>query len=585
MKTNTNIKTSIALLLLVVAAIWIENLFLKNITLNNEAYDSIAGVMTENKISRCFANKFNGEKIALSQAGIPLYPGAQRLTFDGGNVVRYRLNASSEEAADFYSQKLTAQCWGKNNLAYSKDSEKLTISFDENPITKKTEVTYTFASPENIKVLGIQLAEETGALQPSGEISQPQPPQENFLPAPPPPSDTQLNTQSPPPSDGINYQSQPQIQPYQHGNTDNAGTQTCRVNGVDMPGPCSNYNNIPSTSEPIMEFNRQNSPEMNERQGPSEEEIQKMDEKRFKDMKRGLEQFSRGAKMMKRSLTKMKNSITKCGVNVPAELENALNASDGIVEKIKAAQNADELEEITGDVEDVGAVMQDWGPRMGDLQRLCQMIKQADKDIKQLDRSLKRYEARAKANKKMDLSEITAEYKKDIEALKEILGQVKQLAQTDPDSALEKIEDDFYGQMDNVRNNEMAIDMALNMSQGMRNVDKEIKNYEKQIKSLKRKKIDVKEAEELLNKLKVQIAEIKKFAKGQFDREEFVAKVEAAFDAREELQDALQELGSGPQMEPKITGEKNYNVQINLPDSFKKQKTVENEEDSGDINP
>jgi hypothetical protein len=165
------------------------------------------------------------------------------------------------------------------------------------------------------------------------------------------------------------------------------------------------------------------------------------------------------------------------------------------------------------------------------------------------------------------------------------LKQAKQLAQTDADSALEKIEDDFYGQMDNVRNNEMAIDMALNMSQGMRSMDKEIKNYDKQIKSLKRKKIDTREAEELSGKLKAQIAEIKNFAKGKFDQEEFVNKVETAFDIREELQDALQELGGGPQMEPKITGEKNYNVQINLPDSFKKQKAAENEEDSEDINP
>ena len=581
---KTDIKSLLAILMLTIMASFVENLFLKNIALNNMAYDTLTkatiGSKSKSEISRCVIANNTGGKVALSQVNIPLYVGAERLTFDGGNVVRYRLPAEASKVANFYAKKLSAQCWKKvDQLASSKNLEKLTISLAENPISKKTEVTYAFLPPLNVKVLGIQLAQETSSPPPSSGNTAPIQPDGSTL-LPPLPTDS--SGQTAPPT-GDNYLTTPpaQPQPYQPNDSGaNTGTQTCRVNGVDMPGPCSNYNNGPLTSGPGMEFGRPSGPEMNGPQGPSEEEIKKMDERRFQDMKRGLSQFSKGAKMMKRSIAKMKAAINKCGVSIPTELENALNASDNIVGKIQAAQNADELEEIIGDVEDVGSVMQEWGPRLGDLHRLCQMLKQADKDIKQLERSVKRAEANDKANNKIDLTEIIAAYKNDINNLKEILSQVKELAKSDPEAALEKLEDDFYGQMDNARNNQTAIDMALNASRGIRDASREIKNYEKQINTLKRKKINTAEAEELLGRLKTQIDEIKNFITGSFDPEEFMDKVEATFDSREELQDALQKIGGGPQIMPQIKVNSNYNVNVNLPDSFKKQGNNEDGENN-----
>jgi DNA repair exonuclease SbcCD ATPase subunit len=305
-----------------------------------------------------------------------------------------------------------------------------------------------------------------------------------------------------------------------------------------------------------------------------------MDEQRFKEMKRGLGQFSKGAKMMKNHVGKVKNQLAKCGVGLPIELTNALDAADGIIAKIQAAENADALEEAIGDIEDVGSVMQEWGPKMGDLMRICGMMKQAEKDLKQMLRDVARVEKQAKGYKKADLSELVAQLKQEVETLQNTLAQAKELAKTDPEAALEKLEDEFYGQMDNVRNARTAIEMAINISRGLKEAARELKSYEQQIKKFKRMKLDTSEAEQLLATLKGQVNELKQLVgtKG-FDPEELVSKVEEAFETRERLSDALDALRGGSEFIPMIQGGKG--VEFDLPEAFRRQGPSGGEMDGG----
>ena len=159
-------------------------------------------------------------------------------------------------------------------------------------------------------------------------------------------------------------------------------------------------------------------------QGPSQEQMQQMDQQRFQNMKQGLTQFTRQVTNMKKSVNRVKTAVAKCGVSLPEELTNALDASDGLVAKIKAAQTADDLDQIVGDVEDVSSVMQDWGPHIGDLSQLCQMLKQSDRDIKTLNSSLKKFQSRAKANTKIDVSNLLADYTANITAMQDTLSLI-----------------------------------------------------------------------------------------------------------------------------------------------------------------
>jgi hypothetical protein len=621
---NAKIPFSLAMLIIMVAAVYTEQLLLDSARINNAALNSMAALNLSGSSHVSLDPiwlKSVRENVALSGVNIPLVPGAQRLTFNRGSAARYRVNAPANLVTAFYRQILASRGWRNGQPADAKQ-DRLSIALAENPLSGKTDITYTYVSPTNAAVLGVKIAEANMSAPPQpgpGANYAPGNNQPSITPAPGTENPPQQPMQ-PPTSVSGQYQPQPnqpmgndqtqpipnqyqpqpgqpmsdgQMQPMQPMNQptmnqmefnrqpmfgDQGGNQTCRVNGVDMPGSCEQYNNQKNQGNQMGRPGQMNQGDKMGRQGPSEEEMKKMEEQRFKDMKRGLSQFSNGAKQMKKSLAKVKTAINKCGVNLPEELTNALAQTDNLVEKIKAAQTADELDEIISDVQDVGSVMQDWGPRMGDLNRICQMIKQADRDAKQFDRNIKRLEAQVKANKKVDLSELLAEYKTAVAAQKDVLAQVKELAKTDPDEALAKIEDDFYGNMDNLGNLQMQIDTIINIGRGIKDITRELINFTSQIKALAKKKIDTADLQTLLDTLKTQAEEIKNMIKEKVEAEELVAKVEEMFDARQQLQDLLQEYDV-IKMIPQIKTGGNFNVKVNLPEAFKKA-----ENNNGDIN-
>ncbi len=587
---KTKISHLLALLTIAAAAVLIENAFLQSMTINNQAYDLIAKT-TVNQLS---PQNFNLMKaagdVALADASVPLFPGATKLTFGDADAVRYRIDASAGKVAGFYNQIMASLGWQKvdgsiKSLAAGNNLNKVIIALAENPITKKTEAIFSTKSLSQSDIFSVASASAEEIMpQPSVEPLQPQQPQ-----PPMPPVDSQNNQTPPPPAGDNNQPMPPQQQPMQpigqQPNGENNNPQpTCNINGVETPGACQQFNNNNggqnfntmefmrpqgegNNGQPGQQFNNDGG-NNNGQQGPSEEQQKKMDEQRLKDMKRGMSQFSRSITMMKKNVAKNKVTLGKCGVSIPEELTNALNSSDSLVAKINGAKTADELDEVVGDIEDVGSVMQDWGPRLGDLNRLCQMFKQADRDMKQLNRSLASYQKKNTA--KMDITEILAEYKANVDGMNQTLAQAKELAKTDPDEALTKIEDDFYGNMDNVRNSEQALNMVLNISQGIRQATSDIKRMESSIKALKKKKVDTADIEAQVADFKQQIADIKVLIKSKFDVDELIGKVETAFDAREQISDALQEYGVG-NMEPQIKANKSMNVQVNLPDAFKKQ--------------
>ncbi len=615
---KTKISHSLALLALVIAAVLIENAFLQSMSINNQAYDLIAKTTINQMSPQNFNLMKAGGQVALADAFLPLFPGAKRLTFGDNGLVRYRIDAPLNTVAKFYNQVMSSVGWQQikssaQAMVSQENFDKVMIALAENPITKKTEAIFYHQPLGGNDLLGARtaLAEEAVINNAPQESVQPAQPLSPTQPQPSlPPADNQ-NSQTPPPA-GDNNQPFPSQQPMQPNGQqpnninnnfqpqqNNMGPQpTCRVNGVETPGGCPQFNNNGGGQNMnTMEFTRpqgegnngqqgpnnngggnngQQGPQFNNNGGnnngqpggPSEEQQKKMDEQRLKDMKRGMSQFSRSITMMKKNVAKNKTALSKCGVSIPEELTNALNSSDSLVAKINSAKTADELDEVIGDIQDVGSVMQDWGPRMGDLNRLCQMFKQADRDQKQLDRSLASYTKKNSA--KMDISEILAEYKTNIDGMRQTLAQAKELAKTDPDEALSKIEDDFYGSMDNVRNSEQAINMVLNISKGIRDAATEIKKIESNIKSLKKKKLDTSAIEELTVEFKQNMGEIKTMIKTKFDVDELVSKVETAFDVREQINDAMQEFGVG-MMAPQIKANNNMNVQVNLPDAFKKQ--------------
>ncbi|MEK7097437.1 MAG: hypothetical protein AAB906_01155, partial [Patescibacteria group bacterium] len=68
----------------------------------------------------------------------------------------------------------------------------------------------------------------------------------------------------------------------------------------------------------------------------------------------------------------------------------------------------------------------------------------------------------------------------------------------DPDEALDRLHEEFFGAMDDMWSGEQVISMSLNIKKGLTQMNRDIKDAEMTIKKLKRQKIDTKDLENLL---------------------------------------------------------------------------------------
>ncbi|MEK7164455.1 MAG: hypothetical protein AAB779_00760, partial [Patescibacteria group bacterium] len=132
-------------------------------------------------------------------------------------------------------------------------------------------------------------------------------------------------------------------------------------------------------------------------QGPSEadmkrqeEQEKRMREQQFQQMKRGMSQFARGVTQMTRFAAQAKTRLAKQGVALPLELTNALAKAPELLAKLKAASTQEEFEDLMGDMQDIGMIMQEWGPKMGELQRLGGMLSQLNRDVRNMSTNFNR---------------------------------------------------------------------------------------------------------------------------------------------------------------------------------------------------
>lgn len=297
--------------------------------------------------------------------------------------------------------------------------------------------------------------------------------------------------------------------------------------------------------------------------GPSEEDMQKMDQQRFEQMKKGLSQFSKGITQMTKMVSKNEKKLLAMGVAIPEELKAALAAAPALVERIKNAKTADELDEIISDVEDVGMAMQEWGPRFGDLMRLGSMMKQMDKDVKNILKSLKKAQGYAKSNP--TLQDSAAELNDIYTSMLEASKAVKELAKTDPDSALDKIDEEFYGRMEEFWNRFSLIEMLRNLKTGLNQANKDIKRYEATIKQLVKKKMKQETIDELRQAvvdMKEKLAGVKALSlqKGA-DPEDIKLATEELWQMMSDFENQVSDLGAG-YYEPKVTGGENMKFQM-----------------------
>jgi len=252
---------------------------------------------------------------------------------------------------------------------------------------------------------------------------------------------------------------------------------TCRVNGVDMPGDCSQYpassggdvsgnstnpsNTTPSTM-PVQSDNQTMQP------GPSEEQMAKQQAQRLKDMQRGL-------KPLKSSIIVFEKMMAK-GNTLSDVLKAKIVQAKELVARMESAKTADEVS--NEDMDLLRELMNDLQEEQQSMQRLTEFrrnITNTERGVKDFERQL----TRLQKQKIVVPTDVT-----------ENLGKIKQLitvvktANNWEEMQSAGVEDmgDLMNTLNESRN---TLEMLARWPQTLKQMDKEITNLNRQVKKAK----------------------------------------------------------------------------------------------------
>ena len=306
-------------------------------------------------------------------------------------------------------------------------------------------------------------------------------------------------------------------------------------------------------------------------QGPSEEEMVKMDQKRFEQMKKGLNQFIKQIKRIKTQVNRYAKTIT-----LPEELTAAIAKVDELTAAIDSAATADDLQGISDDLQDSLQTIQEWMNKLPRLAQMPKMLKQADKEMTKVNKLYSTDERKIKSAKMTEeLSSILTDFRTIIDQQATLLNEVKAEMKTDLDSAFDKLTEDFFGNIDNMYENDRTIQMALNVKRGITQMNSQIKQSEKLIKSLKKKKIDTAELEQILADGKTQFQNIKSLAAVKpLDADALVEALDEFMATKQSFDDKVQELTGENDYLPQMPNVQQYNM--NMPTGFTFSQPINN---------
>lgn len=284
--------------------------------------------------------------------------------------------------------------------------------------------------------------------------------------------------------------------------------------------------------------------------------------------------LKKAAKGMQKTITTFENQIlklTKQGLTVPPETTDNLNKIKAIIAAINANKSIEELEALGW--EEIGDIMDQLGESRRALEMLArwpQAVKQIDKEIINMGKVAKRLEttvSKLKA-KEIDLSENLAKFKAGIEALKAARAAAEQKMKSgDTEGAFDALEENVFGKISEIYEEQRVIETMANLGRFAADYKKGVASAQQQINSLKKKKINTAELEDILNRTKAKGNEVLALLKVKpLDEEAIADGLEALSDLRNEFGDKLDELGGGAAM-PWEQGKQQFQA-ITLPKEF-----------------
>lgn len=256
----------------------------------------------------------------------------------------------------------------------------------------------------------------------------------------------------------------------------------------------------------------------------SAEEAQDLDINGMWDAMRDLEEERQNMERLDnitREMKRIEGEVKRFSQQIVRLEKNKMTVPAGIkenVEKVKA-----KIDEIKGgqieNAEDIWELMEAMNQDRQTLEimsRWPQTVKDVAREVKRLETELKRVKtivARL-VKKGLDLSDNLEKFTTEVERVKAVKADAEaKMAAGEVEDALNILQNDFFGQMEDVWQEHKIIMTMSNLGQFSANFQKEINQAKQEINALKRKKVDVTELEDLLNQAVAKGDEVKAMMK------------------------------------------------------------------------
>ncbi len=268
--------------------------------------------------------------------------------------------------------------------------------------------------------------------------------------------------------------------------------------------------------------------------------------KRMKnDMKRGLKGMKSGVNMFEKQLKK----LSQKGIATPANIQENIDKIKTMLQKIETGDSCN-IEELGMDeMPDLFQNLDESRQQLEMLTRWPEMKKMMNKELKKLQTELKKAKSAAdRLNKKgIDVYDILANFESAVAKLQVVGNEAEAKLQSgDAEGAMELLESDFYGQMEDVWQYNRMISMVTNLGKFTSESQRGINNAKRMITQLKRQKKDVSELQDLLEDATAKRQEIintlKSVKASEVDEEGVITMMEEMENLKQEFDDNVSEL-------------------------------------------
>lgn len=301
-------------------------------------------------------------------------------------------------------------------------------------------------------------------------------------------------------------------------------SQTCNVQGVEMPGPCSNYesnngnNGSNGNGSNMGQQNNFGGSNGDGQNGPSEEQQKQNDERRMRDMKQGAKGLEQGLKQVEKNFAQAE----KKGIAVPQEIKDKLAQLRTLVDSAKNASTVEELENL--DMNGANEIMQSLNDAQREIIEGAMRLEGMKRGIKGMKQGVSQFEKQLTRLAKQHIA-IPADISEKLEKAKALIAAIEN-AKTWDEAESAGIED-AQDTMMNLDQSRGQLEMLARWPQTVKQLDRELQNLTRQLKQnktiadrLNKKGIDVMDHvstfEEMVNKLKsVREEAVAKIAAGE----------------------------------------------------------------------